>query len=101
MPMEVINLVPEGFKTYGARTIGYVKDGKLYLNSPEMRIMVENEAQIAELAAQLPPGTTFFLPGSQSSWQTGSDGEPSENKISGMFYLDPSTMNLFYSQEGE
>lgn len=101
MALEVINLIPEGFRTYGTKTIGYVKDNKLYLNSPELRIMVESEAQIASIADQLPPGTKFFLAGDQATWQSGSNGDVSKFEIPGTFYLDPGTMNLYYNSEVE
>ena len=97
MAIEIINLNPEGFQTYGNRVIGYVKDNTLYLNSPELQIMVEDESQIAELADKFPPGTRFFLAGSQQSWQLGSDGTASESAIPGTFYIDPDTMNLYYN----
>ena len=101
MSIQVINLIPEGFKAYGNRVIGYVKDNTLYLNSPELQIMVENESQIDELKGRFPPGTRFFLAGSQESWQLGSDGEPAKSEIPGTFYIDPETMNLYYNSEVE
>lgn len=97
--MEVIHHTPEGFQVHGNRVIGYVKDDKLYLNSPELQIMVENESQIDELKGQFPPGTKFFLAGSQKSWQLDADGEPAESVFIGTFYLDPETMNLYYTSE--
>ena len=97
--MDVVVHTPEGFQAYGNRVIGYVKDDTLYLNSPELQIMVENESQIDELKSQFPPGTRFFLAGSQKSWQLGADGEPAESEFVGMFYLDPETMNLYYTSE--
>lgn len=99
MAIEIINLTPGGVQTYGNGMIGYVKGGKLYLNSPELKIMVENEDQVAELSQKLPPGTRFFLPGSNKSWQTGSDGTPTQNEMIGSFYLDPESMNLYYNPE--
>ena len=99
--IEIVNLNPDGFPTYGNRVIGYVKDDKLYLNSPELQIMVENESQVSELAGQFPPGTRFFLAGSQQSWQTGADGTASAVEIPGTFYLDPDTMCLYYTAEVE
>lgn len=99
MAMEIINLTPEGHRTYGNSVIGYVKDGKVYLNSPELRIMVENESQVAELSQKFPPGTRFFLPGSNKSWQSGSDGTPTQDEMIGSFYLDPESMNLYYNPE--
>ena len=99
--IEIVNLNPDGFQTYGNKVIGYVKDDKLYLNSPELQIMVENESQIEELAGQFPPGTRFFLAGSQQSWQIGANGEASESAIPGTFYIDTDTMNLYYTSEVE
>lgn len=101
MAVEVIHVLPEGFKTYRTRVIGYVKGDKLYLNSPAPDVMVENQSQIAELAAQFPPGTRFFLAGDQQTWQLDSGGEAQKSAIPGMFYLDPETMNLYYTPEVE
>lgn len=97
--MQIVNLNPEGFQAYGNKVIGYVKDNILYLNSPEMNIMIENESDIAELQGMLPPGTRFFLAGSQQTWKIGSDGTPSKSEIPGKFYLDPETMFLYYTSE--
>lgn len=99
--MNVVNFLPEGFKAYGNKVIGYVKDNTLYLNSPELQIMVEEESQVEELKGQFPPGTRFFLAGSQESWQIGADGEPEKSEIPGTFYIDPETMNLYYTSEVE
>lgn len=96
MAIEIVNLSPEGFKTYGNNVIGYVKNNKLYMNSPELRIMVETEEQATELAAVLPPGTKFFLAGGQTMWQSGADGTTTKNDMTGTFYIDPETMNLYY-----
>lgn len=101
MAMNIVHKTPEGFQTYGNRVIGYVKDNVLYLNQPELKIMLETASQLDELKGQFPPGTQFFLPGSQESWQLGADGEPAKNEIPGTFYIDPETMNLYYSSEGE
>jgi hypothetical protein len=97
--MDVKNLTPDGFKTYGNKVIGYVKDSTLYLNSPEIKIMIEKESDIEELAPLLPPGTQFFLAGSQQTWQLGADGTASKSEIPGTFYLDPDTMELYYTPE--
>ena len=99
--MEVINLRPEGFQTYGNRVIGYVKDNVLYLNSPELDIMVEEESQIDELKDKVPPGTRFFLAGGQDNWQIDANGEPAKSEIPGTFYIDPETMNLYYTSGGQ
>ena len=101
MAIEIVNTIPEGFQTYGNKVIGYVKDGKLYLNSPAYNIMVESEDQISELAALLPPGTAFFMAGSQKTWQIGSDGSAVESLGVGTFTLDPDTMNLYYDNGEE
>lgn len=97
--MEVIHHTPDGFQVHGNKVIGYVKDDKLYLNSPELQIMVENEEQIDELKGQFPPGTRFFLAGNTKAWQLAADGEPEESKTFGTFYLNPETMNLYYTTE--
>ena len=101
MSMKTVNMTPDGFPVYGSRVIGYVKDNVLYLNQKELRIMIEDESQIDELKTQLPPGTTFFLAGSSKTWQLGADGEATQSEIPGTFYLDPETMNLYYTSEGE
>lgn len=100
MAMETVNLVPEGFRAYGNGVIGYVKNGKLYLNQEQLKIMIEEESQIDELKDQVPPGTKFFLAGSGQYWQLGADGELVQNEIDGSFFLDPDDMNLYYTTEG-
>ena len=83
-------------------TLSYLDNNNvLYLNQPELKIMLETASQLDELKGQFPPGTQFFLPGSQENWQLGADGEPVKNEIPGTFYIDPETMNLYYSSEGE
>ena len=99
--MQIIHLTPEGFKTHGNAVMGYVKDGILYLNSPALNVMIENESDIDELKDALPPGTRFFLAGSHETWQLGANGTPSKSEIPGTFYLDPETMNLYYTSEVE
>jgi hypothetical protein len=99
--IEIINLIPQGFNTYGNQVIGYVKDSKLYLNSPALNIIVGSEDDIEELTDIVPPGTRFFLAGSNTSWQLGSDGTIVSNEIPGTFYIDPETMNLYYTTEVE
>ena len=99
--MNVVYNIPEGNQVYGGRTIGYVKDDILYLNSPAQDIMIENEDQIDELLPIVPIGTRFFLSGGQGSWQVGIDGTVTKDEVPGMFYLNPENMNLYYNSEVE
>ena len=99
--MDIRDVRPEGFQTYGNKVIGYVKDNVLYLNSPGLQIMIEEESQIDDLKGKVPPGTRFFLAGGHENWQMGADGEPVKSEIPGTFYIDPETMNLYYTTEGE
>lgn len=106
MPVEKITLANDGFLVHGNPTIGYVKDDKLYLNSPEMRVMIDSESQIEGIKAYLPPGTRLFLKDGTKAWRLGADGEPAEIQaptatIDGDFYIDPETMNLYYTSGGQ
>lgn len=74
--MEIVNLLPEGFNTYGNITFGYVtNDGKtLYQDVPDQKIMITSETDLQNLPAEIPPGTEAYLADGSAKWRKAADG---------------------------
>lgn len=74
--MEKIYLIPEGFPVYGVETSAYVKDGKLYYNSPTVPILVSGSADLENLNETIVPiGTVAYTADESNKWRLDATGQ--------------------------
>ena len=77
--MEVIKVKQDGTRLIGRNFMlgegDYVQDGKLYYGANIRSVLLENEAQLSTLPADMyAPGSMAFLVGMTKAWQLGTDG---------------------------
>jgi hypothetical protein len=69
--MEVVSLTPDGFPVYNNGTVAYVKDSKLYINVPALKILITQESDLTNL--DVPIGSEAFLADETKKWRFGTD----------------------------